>query len=103
MWPWRTTWRAWRRGGEAQAVDDVVETALELLQQDLAGDALGAAGLLEVVAELAFQHEVDALGLLLFAQLQAVADDLGLAVFAMLAGNEVALLDGALFGVALCL
>ena len=34
-----------------------------------------ARGLLVVRAELAFQREVDALGLLLLAQLQTVADD----------------------------
>jgi hypothetical protein len=61
---------------------------------------LDRSGLLEVVAELAFQHAVDAAGLLLFAQLQAVADDLRLAILAMLPGNEVALFDGALLGVA---
>ena len=57
-------------------------------------------GLFEGAAELAFQHAVDAAHLLLFAQLQAVADDLRLAVLAVLSGNEVALLDGALLAVA---
>ena len=57
--------------------------------------------LLEVVAELAFLGEVDALCLLLFAQLQTVADDLRLAVFAVLAGRKVALLDRTLVGEAL--
>ena len=56
----------------------------------------GRAGCLLVVgAELAFQREVDALGLLLLAQLQTVAYDLRLAVAAVLAGGEVALLNRA--------
>ena len=57
-------------------------------------------GLLEQVAELAFEQAVVAAGLLFFAQLETVADDLRLAILAVLAGSEVALFDGALFGVA---
>ncbi len=81
------------RDGKAEAVDDAVQTALQLLQQDFAGNALGAGGLLEVIAELAFLREVHTLRLLLFAKLQAVADDLGLAILTVLAGSEIALLD----------
>ncbi len=81
---------------EPKAENHVVETTLELLQEQFAGDATRARGLLEVVTELAFEREVDALGFLLLAQLQAVANNLGLAVFPMLSGSEVALLDGAL-------
>ena len=68
--------------------------------QVLAGDALLQRGLFEGVAELPFEHAVDAADLLLFAKLQAVADDLRLAILAMLSGNEIALFDGALFAVA---
>jgi hypothetical protein len=71
------------------------------LQQHFAGDAPGAGGFLEVVAELAFLGKVDALGFLLFAQLQAVADDLGFAVLTMLAGSKIPLLDGTLIAEAL--
>ncbi len=81
------------RHRESEAVHHVVETALQLLEQHLAGDALGAGGALEVVAELAFLGEVDALGLLLLAKLQAVAHDFRLAVLAVLAGSEIALFD----------
>ena len=88
------------RGREAHAVDGVVEPALQQLQQRLAGDAARAVGLLEVAAELILEHAVDALDLLLLAQLHAVADHLGLARAAVLAGRHVALLDGALLGVA---
>src|SRR5581483_4736312 len=87
---------------ESQAVHHVDETPLQLLQQHLAGDALAARRALEVVAELAFLREVNALGLLLFAELQTVADDLGLAVLAVLAGGEVTFLDRTLVGEALC-
>ena len=72
-----------------------------MLHHVFAGDALHAAlAFSNSVAELAFEHAVDAADLLLFAKLQAVADDLRLAILAVLAGNEIALFDGALFGVA---
>ena len=73
-WPWRTSCRACgARRREAEAVGDVVEAALEQLQQRLAGDAAGPLRLLEVAAELILEHAVDALHLLLLAQLHAVA------------------------------
>jgi hypothetical protein len=49
---------------------------LKLLEQEFAGDAGLVRGLLVVRAELGLEGEVDALGLLLFAELQTVADDL---------------------------
>ena len=61
---------------EAEAVADVVETGLKLLEQEFAGDAGLVRGLLVVGAELGLEREVDALGLLLLAKLQTVADDL---------------------------
>ena len=66
-----------------------------MLNQQFTGDALCAIGLLVVGAELAFEREVHTLGLLLLVQLQAVANDLRLAVFAVLAGRKVALLNRA--------
>ena len=94
---------AWRRlVAKTEAVADVVETGLKLLQQQVAGDAGLVRGLLVVGAELGLEREVDALGLLLLAKLQTVADYLlDLAGLAMLAGGEVALFDGALLGEAL--
>jgi len=89
------------RHGEAHAVNNVVETGLELLQQQLTGNAGLARSGLVVCAELGLEREVDALGLLLLAELQAVAYDLGLAGLAVLAWGEVALLNGALVGEAL--
>ena len=66
-----------------------------LLQQELAGDSGLAGGLLVVGAELGLEREVDALGLLLFTQLQAVADQLlDLLGLAVLSRGEVALVDG---------
>ena len=50
----------------------------------------------EVAAELILEHAVDALDLLLLAQLQAVADHLRLPRLAVLPRREVALLDRAL-------
>src|SRR5690606_35053868 len=61
---------------EAHAVDDVVETRLQELQQVLAGIALLGRGLLVVVAELALQQAVDPLDLLLLAKLQGIVGKL---------------------------
>jgi hypothetical protein len=72
------------------------------LQQQLAGHTTRTRGLLEVVAELAFQREVNALGFLLLAQLKAVANNFGFTVFPMLSRSEVALLDGTLIAKTLC-
>ena len=88
---------------EAETVDHVVETRLKLLQEQLAGNAGAVRGLLVVGAELRLEREVDALGLLLLTKLQTVADNLlDLLGLTVLAGREVALLDGALLGEALC-
>jgi hypothetical protein len=86
---------------EAEAVNDVVQTALQLLQKHFAGYTPGAGRFFEIVAELAFLGEVNPLGFLLLAQLQAVANDLGFAVLAMLAGSKITLLDGTLIAEAL--
>ena len=86
------------RTGITHAESDVIQATLQLLQEQLAGDAGRTRCLLVIGAELAFEGEVDALRLLLFAKLQTVANDLGLAVAAMLAGGEVTLLDRALIG-----
>jgi hypothetical protein len=71
------------------------------LQKHFAGNAASPGRFLEIIAELAFLGKVDALGFLLFAQLQAVADNLGLAVLAMLARSKIPLLDGTLIAEAL--
>ena len=88
------------RRRQAEAVDDVVEPALEQLQQRLARDAARPVGHLEVAPELVLENAVDALDLLLLAQLQAVAHELRLAQLAVLPGRKVALLDRALLRVA---
>src|SRR4029450_850646 len=62
-----------------------------------AGDALLGLRPLEVLAELALQHAVDPLGLLLLAQLHAEGGELA-AVEAVLARRIVAALDRALVG-----
>src|SRR5207237_7910517 len=88
------------RRGEAEPVHDVVETTFEELEQRDAGDAARPLRLFEVPAELILEHAVDALHLLLLAELQAVAGELRLPRLAVLARREVALLDGALLRVA---
>src|SRR5690606_31697010 len=73
---------------------------LEQLQQRLAGDAARPVRRLEVAAELILQHPVDALDLLLLAQLHAVAGELRLPRLSVLPRREVAPLDRALLRVA---
>src|SRR5205807_916687 len=81
-------------------VDHVGQPSFEQLQQGHAGDAARSLGRLEIPAELILEHAVDALDFLLFAQLDAVAGELGLPRLAMLAGREVALLDRTLLRIA---
>src|SRR5438128_9203072 len=88
------------RGREPEPVGHVVEPPLEQLQQRLARDAARALRLLEVAAELVLEDAVDALDLLLLAELHAVAGHLLLPRLAVLTGSEVALFDRALLGVA---
>jgi hypothetical protein len=87
---------------KAETENYIIQAALKLLQEKLAGNPPGTRGFLEIVAELTFQREVDALCFLLLAQLQAIANNLGFAVFPMLSGSEVALLDGALIAKTFC-
>src|SRR4029453_485251 len=85
---------------QSQPINDVVEPPFEELEQRHAGNAARALGGLEVAAKLILEHPVDALHLLLFAQLQAVAGELRLPRLAVLAGREVALFDRALLRIA---
>src|SRR5499425_2177456 len=83
------------RGGHAQPEHHVVQPALEQLEQVLARAPALALGHGKVAAELALQHAVDALGLLLLAQLDAVVRELGPGQ-PVLARGIVPPLDGAL-------
>src|SRR6266567_2397476 len=89
------------RNPESQPQNDAVQPALELLQQQFASNALSARRFFEIIAELGFLSEIDALGLLLLAQLQTITDNLGFAVLAMLARSKIALLNGTLVSEAL--
>src|SRR5438105_581219 len=82
-------------GAKAHAVNHVVQPALEPNEQVFAGDAFLVRSFFKPVAELPLQQPVDPAQLLLLAKLQAVADELGLAIFAMLSRNEVALFNSA--------
>src|SRR5207245_5824782 len=64
--------------------------------QVFAGRALGARGLLKIIAELPLQQAVRALDLLLLAQLQTVSGDLRAPRLPVLPRHEVALLNRAL-------
>src|SRR5882672_3391560 len=85
---------------ETEPEDHVVETALQHLQQHLAGHALGARRLLEVVAELALHDAVHAARLLLLAQLRTVVGLLDPAALTVLARRIGASLHGALVAAA---
>src|SRR5439155_14496856 len=87
------------RVGESEAEDHVVEALLEELEQVLAGLALGSAAAQVVPAELRLEQPVEALHLLLLAQLHAVLGELG-AALAVLARRVRTALDGALVRVA---
>ncbi len=79
--------RARRR--KAKAIRNVIQATLEQLQQRLTGDAARPLRLLEVAAELILEHAVDALHLLLLAQLHAVAGQLRLPGLAVLPGAKL--------------
>src|SRR5216684_8747531 len=86
------------RGRQTSAPNDVIETALEHDDEVFARGALGARGLLTVIAELPLEQPVRALDLLLLAQLQAVAGDLGAPRLPVLPWDKVALLNRTLLG-----
>src|SRR4029450_10882917 len=83
------------RAGEAHPVDDVVEAQLERPEKALARDAGAVLGDVEVVAELALEHAIDATDLLLLAKLEAEVAHLATA-HAVLARRCRAALEGAL-------
>src|SRR5690242_19419644 len=85
---------------EAHAVGDVVEAALEELDQGVTRDARGLEGLVVVAAELALGDAVDALDLLLLAELLAVVRPLAAAVLAVLTRRIATTLVAALVRVA---
>src|SRR5882724_3830251 len=84
------------RGRQTRAPHHVIQTALEHDDQVFAGRALGARGLLKIIAELPLQQPVRALDLLLLAQLQTVSGDLRAPRLPVLPRHEVALLNRAL-------
>src|ERR1700722_11913271 len=85
---------------QVEAIHDVVETALERLQEDLTGLPRHALRIAEVALELRLEHAVVAPHLLLLAQLTAVLGDLlaSLGVLRLLTGRGTAALARALAG-----
>ena len=81
------------RGGDAKTVYDVVETALEVLNQDLTSNATGTGCLLEHVAELLLQHTIGVAGLLLLSQHDAVFRCLSAAIITVLTRRIVTLCE----------
>jgi hypothetical protein len=52
---------------ETRTVNGIIEASLKQEQQVLAGDTLHSGCALEIISELSFKDEIDALDLLLFA------------------------------------
>ena len=63
------------RRGKASSIHRIIQAPFEQKQEILARDALHAGRTFEVVSELSFEDEVDALDLLLLAQLLAVTHE----------------------------
>ena len=78
-------------GCDAKAEDDVVQTAFEVLKENLTGDAVRAGSLVEHITELSLEHAIGVLGFLLLSKHDAVLRGLATTVVAMLSGREVAL------------
>src|ERR1051326_6340334 len=87
-------------GAESHAVDHVIKATLQRAQKVFAGDAFLLRRSFEDVAELAFEELIVTPRLLFFAELESIAYQFRLAILTVLAGSEVALFNGALFGVA---
>src|SRR6266850_2097454 len=90
------------REREVDAIQDVVEPALQHLEQHLAGHAMGLGGLREIVSELPLEQTVDLAGLLLLAQLLSVVRFLDPPALAVLPGRVAASLDRTLVGETAC-
>src|SRR5260370_11734861 len=84
------------RRRQTRAPHHVIQTALEHDDEVLAGRALGALGLLKVIAKLPLQQPVSALDLLLLAQSQPASPTFPAPRLPMLPRHEVALLNRAL-------
>src|SRR6266542_2947284 len=92
-----STFRA--RIGEAHAIYEVIEPALEQDEQRFAGHPLAPFRDVEVATKLPLEHPIDAAELLLLAQLDRVFRELG-SRLTVLTGRIVSPLDGALVRVA---
>ena len=88
------------RRAQTKPVDHVVEPRLQVAQEVDSGHSRLPRRLVEIVAELLLEQPVDAAGLLLRAELQAVVGRLALARLAVHPGRERATLDRALGRVA---
>src|SRR3972149_4598443 len=83
---------------ESQAINGVVQSPLQELQQGFSSDPSLALGALEVVAKLFLEQAEYPFHLLLFSELQPVTLDSRSTALSVLTGGEVALLDGTLVG-----
>lgn len=78
-------------GGNAKTINDVVEAALEVLKQNLTGDATGAGSLFKHITELFLEYTISVAGLLLLGKHYAVLRSLAAAVITVLTRRIVTL------------
>jgi hypothetical protein len=78
-------------GSDAQTVNDVVETAFQVLKEDLTGDTTGASSLFKHIAELLLQHTISVLCFLLLSKHDTILRSLATTIVTMLARREVTL------------
>src|SRR5207247_8824538 len=86
--------------GETETDESIVQTPFELCQEVFAGDTLLPDGFFEIRPELIFEDAVDTLHLLLFPELQPVADEFRPSIVAVLSRLQISLLDSAVWFIA---
>src|SRR5687768_617093 len=90
------------RRSKIEAIDHVIEAALEQLDEVITGNTAEACCLLVGVAELALKNAIEAADLLLLTKLNTVLRNLLTACEAVLSWWVSALIDRALLRVTLC-
>src|SRR5215831_18667612 len=80
---------------KAEPHEHVIQPPFQLRQQVFACNAFLTDGFLEVRSELVFENAINALHLLLLAELEPISDDLCLTIAPVLPRSKIAFLDSA--------
>jgi hypothetical protein len=78
-------------GSDTETINNVIETALQVLEKNLTGNTVGLSGCIEHVAELTLQHTISVLCLLLLCELSTILRLLAATVVALLPWREITL------------